>query len=99
MSDQTSYIASLCSKLRQQGKQPSVALIRKMANRPLPLPMVISVLQKWKDDPSQLPILAEEDEATTPMELTSDQRIFALETRVKELESVLSKVVVKLDQL
>ncbi|TRY30790.1 hypothetical protein [Aliiglaciecola sp. M165] len=92
MSEQTSYIASLCNKLSQQGKQPSVALIRKLANRPLPLPLVVSVLQKWKVDPEQLPKLSETQEANQPVDRTDHQRILDLETRVSQLESQLTSL-------
>lgn len=96
MSDQISYIASLCKALAEQGQQPSVALIKKKANQPLRLPLIISVLKKWKEDPDQLSIKANDHESAPPTQLSDHQRILALENRVLQLETALELLSKKL---
>lgn len=81
MSSHSHYIASLCRQLAKQGKPISVAMIRSQANRTLPIPEVISVLKKWKQDPD---IFSKDDESLTEQ---SKPQHFSLEQRVEKLES------------
>ena len=99
MSKNLSYIVALCEKLIAQKKQPSVALIKKLSNRPLPLPEVISVLRRWKEDPEKLPIPTDEDMSEPETASTPTQKITELEQRVIHLEQQLTELTDVLNKL
>jgi hypothetical protein len=86
MSDNLSYIVSLCEKLHSQQRQPTVAMIKKAANRPLSLPQVIDVLRRWKADPNQFPKATMSEPAQQSKTLTAEQQVTQLEKRVSTLE-------------
>ena len=44
-------IAIIANKLANEGKTPSVALIKSQLNRTIPLPSIIAVLKTWQHDP------------------------------------------------
>ena len=44
-------IAIIANKLANEGKTPSVALIKSQLNRTIPLPTIIAVLKTWQHDP------------------------------------------------
>lgn len=87
MSDNRNYIVSLCEQLQSNQQQPTVALIRKTANHPLPLPEVISVLRRWKTDPNQFPAQPKQQEETAAKVKTAEQRLLDLEAQVASLEA------------
>lgn len=79
---------SLCESLTKSGVSPTVALIKKHANQPLPLPEIIGVLRNWKHDPSQyqdIGIKAEAEVADTAAN-NSDEVVKTLEARIDKLE-------------
>ena len=80
MSANSQYIATLCRQLSQQGKQISVAMIRNQANHPLSIPEVVSVLKKWKQDPTQF-----QEVDAKPKNNPKKEQV-RLEERVEELE-------------
>ncbi len=44
-------IIIIANKLANQGKKPTVALIKTQLSQPTPLPQIISVLKTWQHDP------------------------------------------------
>lgn len=44
-------ISIIANKLANQGKSPSVALIKARLSQPVPLPKIIEVLKNWQHDP------------------------------------------------
>ena len=99
MSKNVTYIVALCEKLNAQKKQPSVALIKKLSNRPLPLPEVISVLKRWKEDPEQLPAPTDEEMTEPEMASTQEHKIAELEQRIIHLEQQLTELTDILNKL
>lgn len=93
MSRNTNYISKMCAKIVQEGGQPSVALIRARSDRTLPIPEVISVLKRWKQDPAQF-----EETEGSPEEPTQS-KVQTLEQRVCKLEEQMSMLLQKLDNL
>ena len=87
MSDQKQYIASVCDKLTRQGKKPSVALIKSAADRALPLPLIISVLKRYQQDPEQFASDSIEEVEPTVESETLEQQVFSLQQRVASLEA------------
>lgn len=97
MSNQFQYIASLCEKIKASGKLPSVALVKKASNRPLPLKDIIEVLKRWQSDPEQFskaplsePIADKPDDLLSHIK-NLEQRIVALENQVQSLSEALRK--------
>ncbi len=80
-------IVSLCDSIAKSGATPTVALIKKHAIMPLPLPEIISVLKNWKEDPNQFLNLQEmNDQLDSSQPKSADEKIAGLEERVSNLE-------------
>jgi len=45
-------IAVIANQLANEGKTPSVALIKSQLNKAVPLPKIISVLKSWQHEPT-----------------------------------------------
>jgi DNA-binding transcriptional MerR regulator len=87
------YIIQLCHEINQQGKTPSVALIRNKASQTLSIPEVIKALQSWKANPRQsTPQLTKAPDRSNVLDLS-------LEERISQLEEQLAKVTEQLATL
>jgi hypothetical protein len=87
------YIINLCFEISEQGKTPSVALIRNMAQHPLAIPEVIKGLQKWKSNPSDRPKIHKKQ--ITKGSVTNQslqQRVTQLEAQVATIMQELAKM-------
>jgi hypothetical protein len=87
------YIINLCFDLSEQGKTPSVALIRKISQHPLAIPEVIKGLQNWKSSPIARPKAHKQQmrtDSTTNQSL--HQRVTQLENQVAEIMQQLAKI-------
>jgi len=51
----TEEILSIANKLADQGKKPSVALIKTRLSQTVPLPKLISILKSWQHQPNYKP--------------------------------------------
>ncbi|PCI59565.1 MAG: hypothetical protein COB35_10940 [Gammaproteobacteria bacterium] len=51
----TEEILSIANQLADQGKKPSVALIKTRLSQSVPLPMLISILKSWQHQPNYKP--------------------------------------------
>lgn len=47
-------IIVIANKLANQGKKPSVALIKSRLTSPIPLPVIISTLKVWQHEPDYI---------------------------------------------
>ncbi|MGR5066957.1 MULTISPECIES: hypothetical protein [Vibrio] len=88
--DVTKELEAVMDQLQQQGKQPTVALVKTRMKTPVPMPALIAAIKSWKSA-SRIPKV--EVAVQTPSE---DDRITALENtvaklvvRIKELEAKL----------
>ena len=54
LSDEINMIAN---DIANQGKKPSIALIKNKLSSNVPLPMIISTLKNWQHDPEFIPII------------------------------------------
>jgi hypothetical protein len=87
------YIINLCLDMSEQGKTPSVALIRSMAKHPLAIPEVIKGLQHWKSNPNTRPKTQNQPVNTQPSNSPLlQQRVALLETQVAFLMQQLAKI-------
>ena len=87
------YIVNLCFDISEQGKTPSVALIRSVAQHPLAIPEVIKGLQGWKSNPGLRPKTHNKPiktgSTTTP---SLQERVDQLETQVATIMQQLTKM-------
>lgn len=95
------YIIDLCFDISEQGKTPSVALIRSIAQHPLAIPEVIKGLQRWKSSPGTRPNTQSKqvrinpltDPLTDPLtEQSLQQRVAQLENQVATIMQTLAKM-------
>ncbi|CZF78030.1 DUF5320 domain-containing protein [Grimontia marina] len=77
--DFTPLLEQAIQSLVNEGKEPTVALIKSRLASPVPMPLVISALQRWKKSGTvpKVELVKKEDGAET--------RIKALEEEVKAL--------------
>ena len=66
-------ILAIANQLANQGKKPSVALIKAKVSQPVPLPQIISVLRVWQHDPNFTEVKADKT-ATTSGEITQESK-------------------------
>ncbi|WP_068378216.1 hypothetical protein [Paraglaciecola hydrolytica] len=85
------YLITLCQRLHQMGKKPSVALIRQYADRSLAIPEIVKALQSWKVSPA---LSIEEEQTTAPSTTES-----SLEARVSTLETLVAQLSAQLEAL
>lgn len=81
MSNNTDYIISLCQQLANEGKVPTLGLVRNKATRSLTIPEIMQVLRRWKENPAAL----SNADATNALKQEVSQGT-SLEERVTELE-------------
>jgi hypothetical protein len=61
----TDEIIIIANQLANQGKKPSVALVKTRLRKPAPLPTIISILRNWKHDPKLVEISTESNDVET----------------------------------
>ncbi|HDM8227712.1 TPA: hypothetical protein P0E37_002171 [Vibrio campbellii] len=90
--DVTKELEAVMEQLQQQGKEPTVALVKARMKTPVPMPALIATIKSWKNA-NRIPKV--EVAVQTPKE---EERIVALENtvaklvaRVEELEAKLSE--------
>lgn len=88
------YIINLCFDISEQGKTPSVALIRNMAHHPLAIPEVIKGLQHWKSNSSARPKTHNKQQTNTGS--TTNQ---SLQQRVSQLEAQVATIMQQLTKI
>jgi hypothetical protein len=87
------YIVKLCFDISDQGKTPSVALIRNVSQRSLAIPEVIKGLQNWKSSSGVRPAPLNRQINSRP---TTEQ---SLQQRVTKLEAQVATIMQQLANL
>lgn len=85
------YIINLCHELEENGKTPSMALIRNLSTKPLAIPDVIKGLKHYKTNTTT--------KRSLPLEEADLSAELSLEQRVENLEQQLATVLTKLESL
>lgn len=86
-------IIAICQQLSQQGKEPSVALIKARLSRPVPMPLIIGGLKQWRANPNiELEPTEQKQEPTSTPTESLEQRVNVLEAEVKELKQIITKL-------
>ena len=87
------YIINLCFELSEQGKTPSVALVRNMAVQPLAIPEVIKGLQLWKANPTVRPAATvKQKRDISPSEKSLQERVTQLEHQIATITQTLAQI-------
>lgn len=87
------YIINLCFDIAEQGKTPSVALIRTMSQHPIGIPEVIKGLQNWKTNSVTRP--KSQNKQINTMSLANQslqQRVAQLEVQVASIMQELANI-------
>ncbi|WP_299263119.1 hypothetical protein [uncultured Psychrosphaera sp.] len=87
----TAEIIRICQTLSQQGKEPSIALIKSRAEKGTPMPVFIAGLQQWRSNPNAT-VVVEKDAKKANTKQTLEQRVQTLEQEVAELKASLLKL-------
>lgn len=90
--DVTKELETVMEQLQQEGKEPSVALVKARMKTPVPMPALITALKSWKsaNRVPKIEIAAQktsEEDRLTALENTIAQ----LTARIEELEKKLSE--------
>ncbi len=90
--DVTRELETVMEQLQQEGKEPSIALVKARMKTPVPMPALITVIKSWKSA-NRIPKvevkapLAKEEDRLTALEST----IAKLTARIETLEAQLSE--------
>lgn len=87
----TSDVITACQQLVDEGKEPSVALIKPRLPSPLPLPTIIAGLKSFKANPNQA-VSEKKEAASTVADDSLEQRVQRLEEEVVQLKSMIQQL-------
>ncbi|AWL12625.1 hypothetical protein HMF8227_02167 [Saliniradius amylolyticus] len=91
-----STVFECCQRLTQQGKTPSVALVRAHAHQPISLQEAIAGLKQWRSLPpgerQKGPSEPQPTASSDQPDLTLEQRVEQLEAQVLALQSELARI-------
>ena len=98
-------ILAIANSLANQGKKPTVALVKTKLTQPAPLPVIISVLKSWVHDPK-----AEEKQQPTNVDTTLSETVNedskieqqiqrAIEPLMKEISELKSQIKKLIDKV
>jgi hypothetical protein len=87
------YIVKLCVDISEQGKTPSVALIRNTSQLSLAIPEVIKGIQVWKSNSSSRPNVSNKPiETISETKQSLQQRVTQLEVQVATIMQELANI-------
>ncbi len=90
--DVTKELEAVMEQLQQEGKEPSIALVKARMKTPVPMPALIAVIKSWKSANRipkvevKAPVTTEEDRLTA-----LENTVAKLTARIEELEAKLSE--------
>ncbi|WP_299020366.1 hypothetical protein [uncultured Photobacterium sp.] len=86
-SEITQALEQAINSLVEEGKEPSVALIKSRLATPLPMPLIIKALQAWKKN-AKVPNIEKTEPALSQEERIKqlEQQVAALTARIEQLE-------------
>ncbi|CAH1537626.1 conserved hypothetical protein [Vibrio owensii] len=90
--DVTKELEAVMEQLQQQGKEPTVALVKARMKTPVPMPALIATIKSWKSA-NRIPKV--EVAVQTPKE---EDRIIALENTVAKLVARVEELEAKLNE-
>ena len=95
-------IITIANQLANEGKQPSVALVKTKLTKSVPLPTLIKTLKGWQHDPDFTATTPSSDEKNTDNTLTKDEidkkltvALTPVMAELKEIKELLHKIIEK----
>ncbi|HDU8576533.1 hypothetical protein ND926_15410 [Vibrio diabolicus] len=88
--DVTKELEAVMEQLQQQGKEPTVALVKARLKTPVPMPALITAIKSWKSA-QRVPKVEVAAQAHT-----DNDRLAALESTVKKLVARIEELEAKL---
>lgn len=85
--DVSQELEEILNSLQQQGKEPSVALVKARLKTPVPMPAIIATIKSWKST-QRIPKV---EVATTNTAPSLEQRIEQLEQTILQLTALLKR--------
>ena len=94
-------IISIANQLANQGKKPTIALIKTQLTSPAPLPVIIATLKNWRHEPNNTPPLQptadqqssnENQHITLMIEQAVKQAITPLQQEIDDIKAILKKL-------
>jgi uncharacterized protein YceH (UPF0502 family) len=92
--DVSAELEQVLSQLHQQGKTPSVALVKSHLKSNIPMPAIVAAIRGWKGNQT-IPKI----EVSADIEPASEQRIEQLEQQVSSLVKRVISLEEKIEQL
>lgn len=92
--DITQELKAIIAQLVDDGKEPSVALVKARLSQPVPMPAIISTIKSWKAN-KRVPKV----EVTSAENLSAEQRIEQLEQQVAALLQRVTKLENQQDEI
>ncbi|AVF75190.1 hypothetical protein R5M54_002320 [Vibrio alginolyticus] len=90
--DVTKELEAVMEQLQQQGKEPTVALVKARLKTPVPMPALITAIKSWKSA-QRVPKVEVAAQAHT-----DNDRLAALESTVKKLVARIEELEAKLNE-
>ncbi|EHD0127478.1 MULTISPECIES: hypothetical protein [Vibrio] len=90
--DVTKELEAVMEQLQQQGKEPTVALVKARLKTPIPMPALITAIKSWKSA-QRVPKVEVAAQAHT-----DNDRLAALESTVKKLVARIEELEAKLSE-
>lgn len=88
-------IIAIANMLADQGKKPSVALIKTRLSQTVPLPTIITVLKSWQHQPNKQ--ASEQQKSSTTTAKENEQQLTNNNTLTKqELEQIIAQALLPL---
>lgn len=95
-------ILAIANQIANQGRKPTVALVKSKLKQAVPLPTIISVLKTWEHDPNYIPSKLtqaeqrETEETTNPeLSIIVENAIAPLRAEIAELKGLIQSLIDK----
>lgn len=90
--DVTKELEAVLQQLQQEGKEPSVALVKARMRTPVPMPALIATIKSWKSA-NRVPKIEVAAQKTSQEDrlTTLENTVAQLTARIEELETKLSE--------
>ncbi|BDR12665.1 hypothetical protein [Vibrio sp. STUT-A11] len=90
--DVTKELEAVLEQLQQEGKEPSVALVKARMRTPVPMPALIATIKSWRSANRVPKIEVAAQKASQEDRLTTlENTVAQLTARIEELEAKLSE--------
>jgi hypothetical protein len=94
-------ISIIANQLANEGKTPSVALVKAKLSAPIPLPKIISVLKTWQHDPKfirankekSVALIKQSDAQNNDVAILIEQAVAPIKQELIEVRKLLEQLI------